>query len=109
MFLQRQHVGQRLAGMLQFAEGIDHRDRRVRGHGSNRLVSKGSQHHAINPALQIVGHVAQALASAQSRLRLVNEERHPAQTVDARLKVNRVRNEGFSKNKTICLPVKVPR
>ena len=41
----------------------------------DRLVREGPQHDAVNPALQVVRHVAQALARAQPRLRLVDEER----------------------------------
>ena len=52
------------------------------GHG---LVRERPQHHAIDPALQVVRHIAQALARAQPRLRLVHKERYSAQAVDARL------------------------
>ncbi len=75
VLLQGQHVGHRLAGMLQFAESIDHRNGRMLRHGGDGLVRKRAQHDAVDPALQVVRHVAQALASAQARLRLIDEER----------------------------------
>ena len=55
-------------------------------HRRDGLVGEGPQHRAVNPALQVVRHVAQALARAQPRLRLVDEERNAAQAVDAGFK-----------------------
>ena len=59
LFLQSEVVGQRLAGMLQVAERVDHRDARVLRHPFDRLVGEGAQHDGVHPALDVVRHVAQ--------------------------------------------------
>ncbi len=86
IFLQREVIGQRLARMLVVAQGVDDRDRRVFRHARHRLVRKGAQNDSIHPAFQVVSHIAQRLARAETRRRLVRKERCPAQRGDARLK-----------------------
>ena len=74
VLLQSKHVGHGLAGMLYLAERVDHRNGRVHRHRGHRLMGERAQHDAVDPAFQIVGHVAEALASAQTRLRLIDKE-----------------------------------
>ena len=77
--LQREVVRQRLARMLQIAQRIDHRNRRITRHALDRLLRERPQHDHVHPALQIVRNVAQRLARIQTALRLIDEHRSPAQ------------------------------
>ncbi len=78
-FQQCEIVRQRLAGMLKITECVDHGDARMLRHSSDRLLGKRTQHDQVDPALQVVCHVAQRFASVNSLMCLIDEHRRPAQ------------------------------
>ena len=78
--LQGEVIGQRLAGMLQIAERVDHRNRRVLRHSRDRGMREGAQHDAVHPAFQIVRDVAQFFASVQAAVGLVDENGQTTET-----------------------------
>src|SRR5580704_13950050 len=74
MTLQGEVVSQRLARMLQIAERVDHRYRRVLGHAGNGFLRKRTQDDAIHPAFKVMCDVAQLLACIQPALSLIDKE-----------------------------------
>ena len=76
---QREIVGQRLAGMLQIAERVNHRHTSVLRHAFDGLLRERAQHNQVHPSLQVVRHVAQLLARIESFVSLVDKHRRAAQ------------------------------
>ena len=68
--------------MLEVAQAVDDGDGGVRGHLGHRAVLEGAEHDAVHPALEVARDVGQALAGAQPRARLVDEERAAAELLD---------------------------
>ena len=62
LLLQGEVIGQGLAGMLDLAQGIDHRNAGMLRHAFDSFVRKRAQHDSADPALQIMRDVAQTLA-----------------------------------------------
>jgi hypothetical protein len=77
--LQREIIRQRLARMLQIAQRIDHRNRRVMRHVRDRFMRERAQHNHVDPALEVVRNVAQRFARIQPALRLIHKHRGSAQ------------------------------
>ena len=63
-FLDRLHVGQRLAGMIQIAQGVDHGDVRPLGELVDRVLGEDARHDSLRPAVQVPGDVFDRLALA---------------------------------------------
>ena len=61
--------------MLEIAERVDHRNRRVLGYLRNGRMVVRAQHNAINPALEIACNIANFLARRDARAALVHEQR----------------------------------
>ncbi len=72
---QGEIVGQRLAGMFEIAERVDHRHAGVLGHSFDRAVRVCTQHDGVDPSLHIVCDVAELFARIQPARGLVHEER----------------------------------
>ena len=85
VLFKRHEVGQRLAGMLEVGERIDHRHARVGGHLGDGVVRVGAQHDHVDPALHVARHVGDGFALAERRVGLVDEDRVAAHGVDAGL------------------------
>ena len=83
MFLQGEEVGERLAGMFELAEGVDHRNVGVGGHLFDDRMAEGAQHDEVDPAFEVVGDVVERLAGIEAAGRLVDEEGAAAQAVHA--------------------------
>ena len=70
MLLQREHVGQRLAGMLLVRQRVDDVQlRRGLGEAREPLLRERADDGAVHPALEIAGDVLDGLAAAERRLR----------------------------------------
>ena len=65
---QGEVIGERLAGMLEIAQGIDDGNGCMLRHFCHGRVGESSQDDHVNPSLQIVGDVAHALARVQRAL-----------------------------------------
>ena len=66
--LDREHVGERLAGVLAEGQAVDHRDRRLGGELDDDLVGPVRTTIAVDEPLEVPGHVADALAGAQDHV-----------------------------------------
>jgi hypothetical protein len=86
MLFEGHEIGQRLAGMLEIGERVDHRHARVGRHLGDGVVRVGAQHDYIHPALYVTRHVGDRLALAERRVGLIHEDRVAAHGVDAGLK-----------------------
>ena len=65
LFVQRQQVGQRLAGVLLVGERVDHvQPRRGRRELHQPILRKRPDHHARHPAFEVAGDVGNRLAFA---------------------------------------------
>src|SRR5579864_2911585 len=84
--LQSEIVSERLAGMLQVAERIDHRNGSMFGHAFNRLLLEGSQHDHIHPALEILRNVTELFARVDAAGSLVHKMTDAAEAGHSRLK-----------------------
>ena len=63
-FLDGLHVGQRLAGMIQVAQRVDHRHVRPLRQFLDRRLREDPRHDALRPAVQIAGDILDRLALA---------------------------------------------
>ncbi len=63
--LDREHVGQGLAGVLAQGQPVDDRDRGLRGELHGDLVRPGPDDDRVHHPLEVAGHVMDALAGAQ--------------------------------------------
>ena len=76
------HIGQRLAGVEQIAQGVDHRHGRPFGQPIDGLLPEHPGDDAVHPAVQVARHVLQRLAHADRRL---EKQRIAAQLFDGQL------------------------
>src|SRR5258706_10742130 len=83
MLLQSEEVGERLAWMFEVAERIDDWNIGVRGHLFHGGVAEGAQHDQIDPALEVVGDVAEGFAGVEAAGGLVDKKSGTAQAVHA--------------------------
>src|SRR6185312_2244486 len=81
--LQGQVIRQRLAGMLEIAEAVDHGNIRMLGNRSDGCVIERAQDNAVDPTFEIVRDVAQRFSRIETGIGLIEEERAPTQAVDA--------------------------
>ena len=63
--------------MLKIAERVDHRDEACSAMSFDRAVAKRTQHDAVDPALEVVGNIAQRFAGVHATGRLVDEKEVP--------------------------------
>ena len=85
LFLQGEVVGQRLAGMLQAAKRVDHRNGGECRHLFDGFLIVSTQHDGVHPALDVVRDVGQSFAGAEALLGLIDEEGGAAQAGHAGL------------------------
>ena len=69
MLADREEVGQRLAGVLEVREGVDHRDRRRGGEDLQALLLEGPEHDRVDVARQDTTGVLDRLTATQLELR----------------------------------------
>ena len=82
VLLQRQEVGDRLAGVLLIGERVDHvQPRRRRREFLEHLLGEGADDHRIDPALEIARDVGHRLAPAERDVRLQRDQ-VPAELAD---------------------------
>src|SRR5581483_4035747 len=82
LFLQGLIVGQCLAGMLEFTECVDDGNAGVLGHAGDGRVRERTQNDAIDPALEVVRDITQALTRINAGGGLIDEERVSAEAGD---------------------------
>src|ERR1700676_2313767 len=83
MLVQGEEVGERLAGMFEFAQRVDDRNAGVSGHLFDHSMTEGAQHNDVDPAFEVVGDVVERLAGIEAAGRLVDEKGAAAQAVHA--------------------------
>src|SRR5258706_15418656 len=83
MLLQSEEVGERLARMFEVAERVDYRNRGMRGHLFHGGVVEGAQHDQVDPALEVVGDVAERFAGIEAAGGLVDKKSGTAKAVHA--------------------------
>ena len=66
MFSERQQIGQSLARMLVVGEGVDNRDAGLGREFRDDRVIERAGHNGVDPALEVVGDVGDALPNAQA-------------------------------------------
>ena len=79
MLHQREIIRQCLAGMLQFAQRVDHRHARIGRERLDRGVLVGPGDDCIGPALKVLGVIADRLAGADAAFAVVQVDRPTAQ------------------------------
>src|SRR6202047_792109 len=82
-FLQREEVGERLAGMVTVGKSVNHRNRCVLGEGVNRFLSESARYDSLNPAFEISCHVWNRFSLAKFRFSVVEKNRRAAEACDA--------------------------
>src|SRR5882757_9262956 len=83
MFLQSEEVGERLTRMLEVAERVDYGNIGMRGHLFHGGVVEGAQHDQVDPALEVVGDVAERFAGIEAAGGLVDKKSGAAKAVHA--------------------------
>ncbi len=101
---QREIVGECLARVLVVAQGVDHRDGGIGGHIGHGGVGKSAKHQSVHPAFDVMRNVVQGSRWPRRECVWSTKNELPPSELMPASKVRRVRNEGFSKNSTICLP-----
>ena len=84
-FLQREEIGERLAGMKFVRERVDHGNVGVGGEIVERFLREDARHDALHPALEIFRDVANRLAFGQLRAGVIEKNGRAAEIGDARL------------------------
>ena len=92
---QRQQVGQRLARMLEVAQGVDHRH----GHRLGQLIhgglGEGPCHERVHPAVERARDVVGALAATQAHIRVGQVDRAAAKLLRGQLEGDARPQAGF--------------
>src|ERR1035441_2562373 len=83
MLLQGKEIGERLAGMFEFAERVDDRNVGVGGHLFNNRMAEGAEHDEVDPAFEVVRDVVERLAGIEAAGCLVDEESAATEAVHA--------------------------
>ena len=96
MFLQREHVGQRLAGMIEIAQRVDHRKARPARQFVYRLLAKVR---ATMASVQRARLRATSLSGSRSPIMPICVTQSPPSCLMASSNVMRVRSEGFSNSR----------
>jgi hypothetical protein len=78
---QREVVGERLAGVQQVGEAVDHRHRAVPREVEDVLVREDARHDPVHVARQHARRVGDRLAAVQLDVVAAQEQRAPAQLV----------------------------
>src|SRR5215472_8449741 len=66
LLLQCEEVSERLAGVKEITQPIDHRNRSVLCQLDNRSMGKGPRHNAVYPALEVAGDVFDGFAVTET-------------------------------------------
>ncbi len=77
-----EEVGDGLAGVFEVGERVDDGDFGAGGHLGDGVVGVGAEDDEAHPALDVVGHIGEALALAEGGLGLVDEDGVAAEGVD---------------------------
>src|SRR6267378_653279 len=83
VLVEGEEVGERLAGMFEFAQRIDDWNTGVGGHLFDHSMTEGAQHNNVDPTFEVVGDVVERLAGIEAAGRLVDEKCATAQAVHA--------------------------
>ena len=94
MFAQRLRVPQRLAGVVEVAQGVDNRHRRPLGQPLDGGLLEDAGDDAVHPAVEVARDILQRLPDAD---RPVDEERVAAQLLDRQLERQPGAQRGFFK------------
>src|SRR5579884_1569670 len=86
LLAQSEEIGERLAGMFEIAERVDDGYARMLGHLLDGGVLEGAQDNAIDPALEVMGDIAELFTGIEAVARVVHEKRGAAQARHAGLK-----------------------
>ena len=84
-FVQSEIVGQCLAGMFHFTQGINNRNVREFRHSFNCFMRKCAQDDTADPALDIVSDVAESFARVETLVSLVHKRNRAAEATDSGL------------------------
>jgi hypothetical protein len=80
--LQREHIGQHLAGMVQVAQRVDDRHGRPARQFLDGVLREGAGHDGVHPAVQVAGDILDRLARADGSF---GENRIAAELLDGQL------------------------
>src|SRR3989442_7479780 len=84
--VKREVIGQSLAGMLDFAQGIYHRNAGEFRHAFDGFMRERAQHDSAYPALEIVRNVAEGFPRIETFMPLIDERNRATESTDARFK-----------------------
>ena len=102
MFAKRLRVAQRLAGVVEVAQGVDHRHRRPCSQPLDGALFEDAGDDAIHPAVEVARDILERLADAD---RPIDEERIAAQLLDRQLERQPRAQRGFFKQQGDGLPI----
>jgi hypothetical protein len=85
-FVEREVVGQRLAGVIALAQCVDYRDRGPLGQLVERALRESAGHDGVDPAIEVARHVADGLALANPSVAVILENVAAAELLDGQLK-----------------------
>src|SRR5215510_12890431 len=66
IFLQREHVGERLTRVVEVAQRIDHRNRGALRKLLDRALVEGTGDNGVHPAIHVPGYILQRLTRADA-------------------------------------------
>ena len=106
---QRQQVGERLAGVVQVGEHVDHRDLAVLGEAFEHLVRSGAHADRGDVAREHERRVAQRLAARELQLVGAQHDGVAAELVDADLEGDARARRGLLEDQRDAAPVQRAR
>jgi hypothetical protein len=101
VFADGLYVGERLAGMVEVAEGIDDGYARPLGETIDSALEEDACDEAIDPAVEVAGDILEGLADADGAFEKTDP---PPICFMASSKVSLVRSDGFSNSMPRFLP-----
>src|SRR3984885_15793780 len=82
-FLQREEVGERLAGMVTVGKRVNYGNGCVFSESVNRFLRESARDDSLNPAFEIFCHVRNRFSLAEFRFGVVEKNRRAAEAGDA--------------------------
>src|ERR1019366_7210495 len=98
LFLEREEIGERLAGMIEIRERIDDRNAGMCRQGLECFLRKHARHNPLHPARKTPRDIGNRFALAQMRVRVVEENGRATQARNADLKGDTRAQRRFFKN-----------
>src|SRR5580698_3322607 len=96
--LQREEIGEALAGVIEIGKRVDHRQVRIFGELAERFLLENARDDAIDPAREAFGHVAYRFAFTQVSDRVIEKNRSATQASDADFERNPGPQRGLFEN-----------